>query len=136
MKTHRNLLLFLLILITTACTTSAPNYGGNWKPLNTFSTGIQEIPLTRPYRYYVLPIDKTLKSLLARWASDNMSKLDYQHYLDFSLPQQAAAINTTNPIDAITKLNAIYKEKHISIRRDQDGRITVSNQPVNTAKKS
>ena len=66
------------ILMSACRTAPAPDFGGEWRPVNRFDESTREIPLDPAYTYYALPMDGTLKGLLARWARDTHSRLSYQ----------------------------------------------------------
>ena len=123
---YRLLLSIALASALTGCTTSAPNYGGHWAPVNAYVKDIQEIPLVSPYRYYVLPIDKTLKNLLTRWAMDTGTRLSYQHTSDFSLNQHAGDIRAENLAVALAALQAIYRAQGIRIEQAANNSIVVT----------
>ena len=113
--------------VLTACgTTPPPDYSGSWKPLNTYSNKVQEIPLVRPYRFYALPIDTTLKGLLERWAADSGSRLDYRHSSDFSLPPDVRNIQQAQLNDAVSLLDNIYVQYGVSVQMSGDRQILVT----------
>ena len=80
----------------------------------------------RPYRFYALPIDTTLKGLLERWAADSGSRLDYRNPSDFSLSPEVKAIRQAQLNDAIPLLDAIYAKYGVSIQMSGDRRILVT----------
>ena len=79
--------------LATACTTTpAPEFGGKWRPVNRFADTTREIPLNPAYMYYALPMDGTLKGVLARWAKDTHAGLSYQLSSDYTLPAAVGQI--------------------------------------------
>ncbi|WP_018152865.1 hypothetical protein [Leeia oryzae] len=123
---YRILLVTALSYSLAGCSATPPNYGGNWAPVNEYAKDIQEIPLTHPYRYYALPIDKTLKNLLGRWAMDTGTTLSYQHTSDFSLNKQAGEIRTATLAEALAALQAIYRTQGIRIEQTANNTISVT----------
>ena len=113
-------------LLTACGTTPPPDYSGAWKPLNTYSNNVQEIPLARPYRFYALPIDTTLKGLLERWAKDSGSQLDYRHASDFSLSPEVRNIQQAQLNDATSMLDGVYAKYGVSIQMSGDRQILVT----------
>lgn len=110
-----------LSFVLTACG-SAPNYSGTWQPLNVYSKFVEEIPLARPYQYYALPIDGTLKGLLERWASDSDVQLHYLYSSDFSLPVEVKGIDQLEFSKALLELKDIYLPYGVSINFVKSGR--------------
>ena len=113
-------------LLTACGTTPAPDYSGSWKPVNSYSNNVQEYPLVRPYRFYALPIDTTLKSLLERWATDSGTRLDYRHTSDFSLPPEVRNIQQAQLNDAVSMLDALYTKYGVSIQMSGDRQVIVT----------
>lgn len=119
-----------------ACgTTPPPDYSNSWKPLNVYSNKVQEIPLARPYRFYALPIDATLKGLLERWAADSGSHLDYRNPSNFSLSPEVKEIRQAQLNDAVSMLDAIYAQYGVSIQMSGDRQILVTAIPPVPPKK-
>ncbi|WP_434779715.1 hypothetical protein [Neisseria sp. Ec49-e6-T10] len=127
------LLTFCMILTLFGCG-HAPNYSGSWKPLNTYSSQIEEIPLAKPYEYTVLPIDKTLKALLERWTADSKIMLSYQSTFDYTLPRSVGQIKEHDLPQAIAWLNQFYANKGVVIRQEGDYLVTVTNFVVESPK--
>lgn len=113
-------------LLTACGTTPPPDYPSSWKPLNVYNSNVQEIPLVRPYQFYALPIDTTLKSLLERWASDSNVRLDYRHASDFSLSPEVRNIQESQLNDAVSKLDAVYAVYGVSVQMSGDRQIIVT----------
>jgi len=125
-KTASHFLLpLLLVAISLAgCASHAPDISGRWRPVNHFSETPQAIPLYQTYVFYPSPMDRTLKSMLTRWAKDSKRTLSYLHPSDFTLYQDVADIRTTSLGDAVSRLNSAYAAEGVSITSD-DRRIVV-----------
>jgi hypothetical protein len=110
------------LLLTGLCGTllacgapDAPNYSGAWQSVNAYADQVREIPLVRPYQYYALPIDTTLKGLLERWAADSKIQLDYRHASDYTLPPAVGQIREARLAEAIAGLNRIYAPHGVAV---------------------
>ena len=82
-----------------------------WKPVNHFTEAAREIPLQQTYVFQAMPLDRTLKAMLGRWAVDTGMALAYQHSSDFTLHKPVAEIRTTRLADALRQLEAAYGER-------------------------
>jgi hypothetical protein len=109
----------LLVLSTVGCVTHAPDISGRWKPVNHFSEAPQSIPLYQSYVFYPSPMDRTLKSMLTRWAKDSKRTLSYLHSSDFTLYQDVADIRTTDLGAAVSRLNSAYSAEGVTITSDE-----------------
>src|SRR3546814_3059755 len=63
-------------------------------------------------------MDRTLKSMLTRWAKDSKRTLSYLHSSDFTLYRDVAEIRTTDLEDAVSRLNSAYSAEGVSITND------------------
>ena len=108
----------LLVLSMAGCVTHAPDISGRWRPVNHFSEAPQSIPLYQNYVFYPSPMDRTLKSMLTRWAKDSKRTLSYLHSSDFTLYRDVADIRTTDLGDAVSRLNSAYSAEGVSITSD------------------
>lgn len=106
------------------CASHAPDISGRWRPVNHFSEVPQSIPLYQNYVFYPSPMDRTLKTMLTRWAKDSRRTLSYLHSSDFTLYRDVADIRTTNLEEAVSRLNSAYAAEGVSIASD-DRRIVV-----------
>jgi hypothetical protein len=113
------LLLSLLLAMTACATRPAPEISGDWKPVNHFPETPQSIPLYQSYVFYPSPIDRTLKSMLTRWARDSKRNLSYLHPSDFTLYRDVAGIRSTSLGEAVARLNAAYAAEKIAITVDE-----------------
>jgi hypothetical protein len=104
-----------------ACaTTPAPGISGRWKPVNHYAATPQEIPLYQAYLFYPSPMDRTLKTMLARWAKDSKMTLAYAHPSDFTLYEPVAQIRTADLHEAVARLSALYAGQHVLVTVDGD----------------
>src|SRR3546814_17904222 len=92
-----------------------PDISGCWLPVHHFSEAPQSIPLYQTYVFYPSPMDRTLKSMLKRWAKDSKRTLSYLHSSDFTLYRDVADIRTTDLDDAGSELNSVYSADGVSI---------------------
>lgn len=112
----RALCIFVLLQLFVACATRpAPGISGRWKAVNHYAATPEEIPLYQSYVFYPSPMDRTLKSMLARWAQDSKMTLTYQHPSDFSLYQPVAQIRTGSLQEAAAMLTSLYAAQHVSV---------------------
>lgn len=108
-----------LVLVMVGCATRpAPDIRGRWKPVNHFPDAPQSIPLDRSYVFYPSPMDRTLKTMLARWARDSRRTLDYRLSSDFTLYVGIAGIRTPSLADAVAKLNEAYAAEGVMVSID------------------
>lgn len=90
-----------------------------WKPVNHFTETAREIPLQQAYVFQAMPLDRTLKAMLGRWAVDTGMVLIYQHPSDFTLHEPVAEVRTTRLADALRLLEAAYgKRLALSVEAD------------------
>ncbi|GAB6197460.1 hypothetical protein [Lysobacter xanthus] len=108
----------VLALLTACTTTPAPAFSGRWKPVNRFAEQTQAIPLRSAYAYYAAPVDRTLKSLLERWARDSRMELDYRHDSDFTLHRPVADVHSDDLKTALAQLTALYAAERVDIAID------------------
>jgi hypothetical protein len=110
----------VVTFLVAACgTTPAPNFRGKWRPVNHFDESPTELPLNRAYLYAASPLDRTLKTMLTRWAKDSRMTLSYLHGSDYTLYGPVADISTPSLQQAISQLNAAYAGQGISISADE-----------------
>ena len=111
----------LVALLSCSCATSPPpDFAGRWTPVNHYAAAPDGIPLAQPYVFVPTPLDRTLKTLLSRWAIDANRTLLYQHPSDFALYGPIATIRTSRLQDALGELNALYREQRVDIQLDGD----------------
>lgn len=115
-KTVASLVLALVVSMLAGCAARpAPDFRGRWQPVNRYSETTQEIPLHQAYVFHPAPMDRTLKTMLARWMRDSKMLLVYEHPSDFTLHAPVTQIRTSDLSDALGQLNAIYAPQHVSI---------------------
>lgn len=106
----------ILIIVASGCASqSAPTIKGRWVPVNGFAEKTEAIPLRQSYLFYPSPADKTLRTMLARWAKDSDLALTYLHPDDFTLHRPVTQIRTDNLQEAVSRLTMIYADQRISI---------------------
>lgn len=106
-----------LATLVASCGTPSPrDFGGSWKPVNRFDPQATEIPLDLPYVYFAAPMDRTLKSMMARWAADTGLKLDYQLASDFTLVRALAPLRTAELGEALNRLTTAYAPQGLQMR--------------------
>lgn len=106
----------LLIVVLGGCaTTPAPDIRGRWQPVNRYSEQVEEIPLYQSYVFYPSPMDRTLKTMLTRWAKDSKMTLSYQHPSDFTLHAPVAQVHTNDLQQALALLTTFYTAQQVSI---------------------
>lgn len=116
---RRAALFALLASLLAACgTTPAPNFRGRWQPINQMDAVPRELPLHRVYVYAPSPLDRTLKTMLTRWARDSRMTLSYLYGSDFTLHQPVADISSQSLQQAVSELNAAYAGQGIVIDAD------------------
>lgn len=105
-----------IAVLAPACTTTpAPEFGGKWRPVNRFADTTREIPLKPAYLYYALPMDGTLRGMLARWARDTHAGLSYQLSSDYTLPAAVGQIRTPDAHAAMQQLAQVYAAQRIEL---------------------
>ena len=118
-KRWQGALVVLLSLVVVACATRpAPNFRGRWQPVNQLADAPVAIPLNTSYIYAPAPLDRTLKSMLTRWARDSRMTLSYLHGSDFTLYGPVADISTPSLQQAVSQLNAAYASQGVAISAD------------------
>ena len=105
----------LLVTLGGCATTPAPDIRGRWQPVNRYSEQAEEIPLYQSYVFNPSPMDRTLKTMLTRWAKDSKMTLSYQHPSDFTLHAPVAQVHTNDLQQAAAQLTAIYAGQRVSI---------------------
>lgn len=96
-------------------TTPAKEFGGRWKPVNRFASETMEIPLYASYVFQAVPMDRTLKTMLERWAKDTGMKIDYRLGSDYTLHAAVQSIGTSDVQQALGEVNAAYSAQSISV---------------------
>lgn len=120
-RTALPFLSLLLVAGLAGCATApAPDPAGRWRPVNHFGAAPEAIPLQPAYVYYAAPLDRTLKGLLERWASDSHMTLDYRHPADFTLYQRVAEVRSDDLRAALGQLNALYASQQVSVALEGD----------------
>lgn len=103
-------------LLSCSCATSPPpDLSGRWTPVNHYAAAPEAIPLAQAYVFAPTPLDRTLKTMLSRWAADSNRTLLYQHPSDFALYGAVADIHASRLEDALAMLNALYREQRVVV---------------------
>ena len=119
----RTLCVFVLLSLPVACATRpAPGISGRWRAVNRYATVPEELPLSRSYVFAPSPVDRTLRTMLARWTRDSKMTLAYEHPSDFTLHAPVARIRTGDLQAATAMLTSIYAAQHVLV--------TVSNNAI------
>ena len=103
------------VVLASCATRPAPGIKGRWKAVNHYAETTEGIPLYQSYVFYPSPMDRTLKTMLTRWARDSKMTLSYLHPSDFTLHAPVAHVQTNNLQEAVSQLSAIYAEQLVSI---------------------
>ncbi len=110
----------MMASITGCATRSAPDFKGRWTAVNRFSEATEAIPLHQSYVFYPAPMDRTLKTMLARWAQDSGMTLSYQHRADFTLHAPVTQVRTGNLQEAVSLLTRIYAEQQVVVTASEN----------------
>ena len=110
----------VLSILAGCATQPAPGMSGRWKPVNRFDAAPQAIPLHPAYEFYASPLDRTLKTMLARWALDSKMALDYEAGSDFTLYVPVSGIRSSDLRVATTALTRLYAAEHVVIGVEAD----------------
>lgn len=109
----------LAALLSCSCSTSPPaDFAGRWTPVNRYAAAPKEIPLAPAYVFAPSPLDRTLKTMLSRWATDSNRTLQYQHPSDFALYAPVTGIHTSRLEEALAMLNALYSQQRVVVTLD------------------
>ena len=123
---RRIYVLCLATLLSACAAPSAPDISGSWKPLNGYTQSVREIPLNHPFYFQALPIDVTVKSMLARWAKESNTNLVYEHPSDFTLHTNVSQIQQSSLDEALRQVNVIYEPFHLTVQNVSGRGIIVS----------
>lgn len=117
-------------LLATACAGGgeARDFGGRWRPLNQYAASSEAIALREEQVFQATPMDGTLHGLLARWARDAGSGLDYRHPFDFTLHEPVRRVHAGRLQDALAQLEDAFDGYGLAIRVEA-GRIVVATDP-------
>lgn len=106
----------LVALACAACgPRPAPDISGRWKAVNQYAEQTEEIPLQQAYVYQAAPLDRTLKTMLERWARDSKLQLAYEHGSDFTLHAPVARMRSTQLTQATAELTSIYAPQRVVV---------------------
>lgn len=71
--------------------------------------------MQQAYVFYPSPMDRTLKTMLTRWAQDSEMTLSYLHPADFTLHVPVTQVRTGNLQEAVSLLTKIYAEQQVLV---------------------
>lgn len=109
-------LLATLLLTLAACgPRPAPDIGGRWKAVNRFAEQTEEIPLRPAYVYQAAPMDRTLKTMLERWARDSKMALSWELPSDYTLHAPVADVRAASIEAAAVDLTRIYAPQQVQV---------------------
>ena len=94
---------------------AAPDIAGRCKPVNHFAERVQEIPLHREYVFHASPMDRSLKTMLERWALDSDMGVRYLHSSDFTLHGPVAGLKTRDLDEAVATLSQLYAGNGVAV---------------------
>lgn len=115
----RTVVLVTIALAGTACgPRPAPDISGRWKAVNQYAEQTEEIPLQQAYVFQAAPLDRTLKTMLERWARDSRMQLVYGHGSDFTLHAPVARMRSTQLAQAAAELTSIYAPQRVVVTVD------------------
>lgn len=103
------------VFLAACGTTPTTEIRGRWAPVNRYSPVTQEIPLHSAYVYQATPMDRTLKSMLERWARDMRMTLAWQHGSDFTLHAPMADLRTADLAAALARINEVYAPQQVRV---------------------
>lgn len=104
---------------TGACAgRQARDFAGGWAPANAYAEHTEAIPLQGAYVFQASPMDRTLRTLLARWARDSGAELDYRHPSDFTLHQPVRDVRAYSIADALAQLGDAFGRQGVSMRME------------------
>lgn len=110
----------MLVLLASCASRPPPEVSGRWKPVNHYSEQPQAIPLRPAHVYYVAPVDRTLKSLLERWAAESHTALDYRHDSDFTIYRPVADVHGDDLRTTLAQVAALYAAQNVAIDLEGD----------------
>ena len=95
--------------IAVACgTTPAPDFRGKWRPVNQASDVPQAIALQPRASSDATPADRTLRTVLKRWAETAGLTLEYAASHDYTLHAEAARVRTDDLYTALAEMERAY----------------------------
>jgi hypothetical protein len=122
------------ILLLTACSVLAAGCATGvgekplpkvWRPANSVDDTPKVIPLSRPYIYRVMVVDRTLLQLVKRWAKDTQIKDDYKCTDDFTLTTRLVGKSFTTLNQALAEVNDVYRLFGVKVALNSENKFTV-----------
>lgn len=116
-----------IAMACTACASrDARDFGGRWMPANRYADVPEAIPLHAARVFQATPMDGTLRNLLARWARDSGSALDYRHPSDFTLHQPVRDVRSHSLPDALAQLSAAFGGQGLAMHMEGNRLVVVA----------
>lgn len=109
------IVILTMAFISGCAARSAPDFKGRWTAVNRFAETTEAIPLHQSYVFYPSPMDRTLKTMLTRWAQDSKMTLSYLHPTDFTLHAPVTQVRSSNLQEAVSLLTKIYAEQQVLV---------------------
>lgn len=88
---------------------------GNWRPVNVLDAAPRAIEQAPEVQFIATPIDRSLRSLLTRWAREGNLALEFKIDTDYSLSAKAASIRAGSIHAALEALNQAYADSGVQI---------------------
>src|SRR5690554_2236531 len=107
-----------LLLVSACAGRGARDFAGYWIPLNVYVEHTEAIPLHGAYVFQASPMDRTLRTLLARWARDSGAELDYRHPSDFTLHEPVGAVRAYSIAEALAQLDSSFGSHGVVMRME------------------
>lgn len=105
-----------LVFLAACGPRPAPDISGRWHAANRYATQTEEIPLTPAYVYQAAPMDRTLKTMLERWARDARLTLAWELGSDYTLHEPVAQLRHASLDQAAADLTRIYAPQHVLVQ--------------------
>lgn len=102
-----------LLAMASCATQPAPGFSGKWQPVNHYPDTTQAIALQRGYVFQAMPMDRTLRAMLARWAAETGRSLRYAPSNDYTLHAAVAALRTSDPEQAAASLDGAFSTQRL-----------------------
>lgn len=123
LRRHRApVVLAIACLAGNACSSGPPDFAGRWQPLNRYAAAPQPLPLAVAPAFRATPVDRTLRTLLARWASSAGLRLDYALPDDYLLHVAMAGVGAADLATALRQVESAFAAQGVALQAG-DGRL-------------
>jgi hypothetical protein len=121
------LLLATCVVLAAGCATGVGEkpLPKAWRPANSIDDTPKVIPLSRPYIYRVMVVDRTLLQLVKRWAKDTQIKDDYKCTDDFTLTTRLVGKSFTTLNQALAEVNDVYRLFGVKVSLNGENKFSV-----------